>query len=158
MTRFLNSALILAACFALAAPASAQVQQWTPESEGWTPAEREVWDALVTCLEAGVHDTTLRRDCLDADYIGFGADGIAVPRRVTDAEWEEQLATMKLKWIEATPLHILVHGELAVIQYVVFAAMSDPDGDTVRQVAWTDVMRKTDGMWRWITDHGHMLE
>ena len=139
-------------------PVRAQVQQWTPENQSWTPLEREVWNGLVSCIEDIMADWTSTA-CLDADYVGFGSDGIPIPKRVSAAEMEAGIAGGKGKWFHATPLHILVSGDLAVIQYFMYSAMEGADGNTEQfRVAWTDVMRKKDGKWLWISDHGHLVK
>jgi ketosteroid isomerase-like protein len=50
-----------------------------------------------------------------------------------------------------------VEGDIAIIQLMV-RQMSSLDGgpDEESWVAWTDIMRRDDGEWRWIADHGHV--
>ncbi len=63
-----------------------------------------------------------------------------------------------MKTQEAVPLHILVEGDLAVIQLMVRQVSSlDRGPDAESWVAWTDIMKRENGVWRWIADHGHIV-
>jgi len=130
-------------------PAFAQAQQWTP-------AQQEVWDAEVRCLNAGIDDIPARKACVHPDFMGWGIQG-PVPMGYSERSFDYYYVHNTLKVIEAKPLHILVEGNIAIIQLMV-RQVSSLDGapDQESWVAWTDVMRRDDGVWRWIADHGHV--
>jgi hypothetical protein len=135
---------------ALILPLTASAQQWSAE-------QLEVWYAEVACLDAGLDDIPARMACVHPDFVGWGVQG-SVPTAVNEAGNHYYYAHNELKVISATPLHILVDGDLAIIQLVVTAVSSKDGGpDVVTTVAWTDIMRKDNGKWRWIADHGHRL-
>jgi len=131
-------------------PLTASAQQWSAE-------QQEVWDAEVACLNAGLDDIPARKACIHPEFKGWGVNG-AVPVAVNEAELDYYFAHNELKTIRATPLNILVDGDFAVIQLVVHSTSSNDGGpDNSSTVAWTDIMKRDDGKWRWISDHGHRL-
>ena len=138
---------VLALAFIL--PLTAQAQQWDAE-------QQEVWDAEVACLNAGIDDVAARKACVHPDFMGWGIQQ-PVPAQALEKDLDHYYAHNTLKVITAVPLHILVEGDLAIMQLMV-KQISSLDGgpDEETWVAWTDIMRRDNGVWRWIADHGHM--
>ncbi len=89
--------------------------------------------------------------------MGWGVQS-PVPTGFAGNEFDYYMTRTKLNVIEAAPLHILVEGDLAIIQLIVKDITSQDGGpDETTWVAWTDIMRRDNGAWRWIADHGHVL-
>ena len=144
------SALVAAFVVALlAAPGPLPAQQWSPE-------QQEVWDAEVACLNAGLDNVPARKACVHPDFIGWGIQG-PVPMGYSEKEFDYFFAHNTLKVVDAKPLHILVEGDIAIIQLMVRRVSSlDGGPDEETWIAWTDIMRRDNGVWRWIADHGHI--
>ena len=142
------SALAVAVVFALVA-VSGPAQQFSAE-------QQEVWDAEVACLNAGIDDVPARKACVHPDFMGWGIQG-PVPMGYSEKSFDYFFAHNTLKVVEARPLHILVEGDIAIIQLMV-RRVSSLDGapDQETWIAWTDIMRRDNGVWRWIADHGHV--
>jgi hypothetical protein len=140
-------ALLTVAVFS---PLAAQAQQWNAE-------QQEVWDAEVACLNAGIDDIPARKACVHPDFMGWGIQQ-PVPTGFLEKDFDYYFAHNTLKVTRAVPLHILVEDDLAIIQLIVKVTSSlDGGPDEETWVAWTDIMRKDNGVWRWIADHGHIL-
>ena len=147
--RFAASACLFAiVCVVVAFPQHVSAQQWSSQQQA-------VWDAEVACLNAGLNDIPARKACVHPDFMGWGVQK-PVPMAFSEREFDYYFDHNDLKVIEAVPLHILVEGDLAVIQLMVREVSSlDGGPDAESWVAWTDIMKRDDGMWRWIADHGH---
>ncbi len=146
MRRTVFSVVVLA----LILPLTAQAQQWNAE-------QQEVRDAEVACLNAGIDDIPARKACVHPDFMGWGIQQ-PVPTGFLEKDFDHYFAHNTLKVIRAVPLHILVEGDLAIIHLIVKGTSSlDGGPDEETWVAWTDIMRKDNGVWRWIADHGHIL-
>ncbi len=129
------------------------------EAQQWTSLQQEVWGAEVACLNSHVDpiDLPARKACMHPDFVGWGVQE-PVPSPFGDKELEYAFARAIIKFEEATPLNILVEGDLAVIQLIARTVMSVDGGpDQQTWVAWTDIMKRDNGVWRWIADHGHAL-
>jgi len=143
-------AFLLLIVFGLLSSVTAIAQQWSPE-------QQEVWDAEVACIQAGVDDLPARKECVHPDFMGWGVQQ-PVPTSFDGDEFDYFFAHNRFKVFEAQPLHILVDGDLAVIQLIVKDIASLDNGpDETTWIAWTDIMRRDNGKWRWIADHGHVL-
>ena len=124
-------------------------------AQQWSPEQQEVWDAEVACLDAGMDNT--RKACMHPDFMGWGVQQ-PVPTAYSEEEFDYYFAHNTLRVIEATPLHILVEGDIAIIQLMVQTWSSlDRGPDEESWVAWTDIMKRENGVWRWIADHGHAM-
>jgi hypothetical protein len=71
--------------------------------------------------------------------------------------------TAKTKMIKSyahlKPLHIKIHGEIAIIHYMAMILTTQPEKDDVTNwVGWTDIMLKENGKWYWIADHGRNID
>ena len=132
-----------------AVPHHVNAQQWSPE-------QQEVWDAEVACLNAGIDDIPARKECIHPDFVGWGIER-PVPLRYSEKEFDYYFAHNTWKVVEAVPLHILVEGDIAILQLMVRVVSSlDGGPDEESWVAWTDIMRRDNRKWRWIADHGHV--
>ena len=125
-------------------------------AQDWSSEQLEVWNAEVACLNAGVDDIPARKACVHPDFVGWGVQG-PVPMGFSEKAFDDYFVHNTLKVVQATPLHIIVEGDIAIVQLMV-SIRSSLDGapDEEEWVAWTDIMRKDDGKWRLIADHGHV--
>ncbi len=145
-----SACLFALVCVITASPRQVDAQQWSPQ-------QQEVWDAEVACLDAGITNIPARKACVHPDFMGWGIQQ-PVPTALSEEEFDYYSAHNTLKVIEATPLHILVEGDIAIIQLMVQTWSSlDRGPDEESWVAWTDIMKRENGVWRWIADHGHAM-
>ena len=133
-------------------PSSVEAQEWSAE-------QLEVWNAEVACINSHVDpiDWEARKACMHPDFVGWAVEE-PVPSAFGEKELEYVFSHSVIRIEEATPLRILVEGDLAVIQLIVRTVSSldgGPDEETF--VGWTDVMKRDGGKWRWIADHGHRI-
>lgn len=129
-------------------PLSAQAQEWTP-------AQREVWQALEACWSSDNIDKAMT--CVHDDYVSFqAAAGVPLNKADLRATWGHTLETAEQLWVYRKPLNIDVRGDVAVVLYVVdFVERSRSTGvETTGKYNWTEVFVKEDGVWRALTDHG----
>jgi hypothetical protein len=136
----------------LLTPFSAQSQDWTPE-------QSEVWVAMYACWEAA--DFYTWSACVHDDYVGWGTNAV-VPQNKADilapnARWFE---TMEQVYLYLKPLDIKVHGNVAILTYVAnFVERNKATGEeTSSTVKWTDIMLKDGEKWKWLSDHGTVVE
>ena len=149
MKKLLTAVALAGWLFAVQQVEHVNAQQWSPE-------QQEVWDAEVACLNAGIDDIPARKACIHPDFMGWGVQS-PVPMGYSEQGFDYFFAHNTLKVVRATPLHILVEGNIAIIQLMVRRVSSlDGGPDTTSWVAWTDIMRRENGVWRWIADHGHV--
>lgn len=137
----------------IVSPPSAAGQEWSEE-------QLEVWNAEVACINSHVDpiDWDARKACMHPDFSGWGVEE-PVPSRFDEEELEYFFGRSVIRLEEMTPLRILVEGDLAVIQLIVHTVMSTDGGpDEESWVGWTDVMKRDNGEWRWIADHGHWIK
>jgi hypothetical protein len=128
----------------------------TARAQTWSAAQQEVWDFELECLNAVVtDDLQARHACFHNDYVGW-SPGAPVPTPYFPERDEWNLAQVNAKFMEATPLNILVHGNFAVVHYMSRQTNIQKDGSSQTiWTAWTDILLKEDGKWSWIADHGH---
>jgi len=144
MKRILRGVLALV----LMLPAKAQCQTWSPE-------QKEVWDALITCWNA--KELEPYRACVHDDYQTFGS-GRNVPAGKTDvlANVAERLETVETIWDNSKPMNIDIRGNVAVVLYISdWRERNTQTGEVTRGTTnWTEVWVKEDGRWQCLTDHG----
>ena len=147
-----SACLFALVCVISASPRKVDAQQWSPQ-------QQEVWDAEVACLNYHLDpiDLQARKACMHPDFMGWGVQQ-PVPSGFSDTDLEYYFEHNRVKVLRAVPLHILVEGDLAVIQLMVREVSSlDRGPDEESWVAWTDIMKRENGVWRWIADHGHAV-
>lgn len=133
-------------------PLTAQGQEWTAEQEA-------LWAWEVACWET--KDIESNMACFHEDFVGWGADS-SVPtnkedRRVTHARGFE---TSDQIYLFIKPLAIKIHGNTAVLEYLVTYTSRDKrtGSETTYTEQWTDVALRENGQWAWIADHGTPIE
>ena len=129
-------------------------------AQEWSAAQREVWSFIQTCNEHYVaKDEAAILDCFHEDFSGW-LYGDTVPRNkssiakflATDLEGETLAYDLR-------PISIRVFGDFAIAHYSLTQALRMPDGELVREeMIWTDIMLKQGNRWRWVADHGGVIE
>jgi hypothetical protein len=150
--------IVQTAClFALVGVVVANPKHVTAQQQ-WSPEQQEVWDAEMACLNSHVDpiDLPARKACVHPDFMGWGVQG-PVPLGYSEKAFDYYWTHNTVKSEEARPLHILVEGDIAVIQLMLRTVSSHDGGpDEESWVAWTDIMHRDNGKWSWIADHGHV--
>ena len=142
------SALVVVALVTMATRSSAQ---------NWTPAEKEVLQALETCAQVQKSEN-LDADmaCYHDDFIGWSY-GMPAPRDKSYLRARAPLdyAAQDLIAWSTQPLAIRIVGTVAVVHYYGYYLYRDKAGKDVGvRSRWTDVLVKQGGRWLWIADHG----
>ncbi len=141
--------LLTATALLIASPAAVLAGDWSPE-------QKEVWDAILTCDgHFQSKDEAAIMDCIHDDFSGW-LYSQPVPRG-KDSFSSVSIYFMKSRETVASelrPIDILVYGNFAVAHYFYVQVSKGPEGEEVEQGRWTDVLVKEDGKWRWIADHG----
>lgn len=148
MKRCLASLVALGLC--LGVPTAAQAQNWSP-------VEKEVLQAIETCLET-VRSKNLEgfMACHHDDFLGWD-NGMPGPRDKSFARGSTSLnfAAGDLVAWSIQPLGIRVHGNVAIVHYYGYYAEREKGGKETRtRYRWTDIMLKQGNKWVWIADHG----
>jgi ketosteroid isomerase-like protein len=141
--------------FALAVllPITAQAQEWTTE-------QQEVWAWEQSCWES--NDLEFSMTCFHEDFVGWGGGNFPAPTSKADrrATFARSFETTDVVWRFLKPLHIKVHGDVAVLIYI--AVMTEKNKATGEETTstelWTDIALKENGTWAWIADHGTPVE
>ena len=100
------------------------------------------------------------RRCFHEDFEGWG-EGSTVPTTKADRKglFENGFASFDSDVLLFKPLSVIVKGDMAVINYLTVAKITNKATDEVNYESqrWTDVAIKEGGQWTWIADHGESI-
>lgn len=129
-------------------------------AQTWNAAERDVLQGLEACIQATVdRNEQALIACHHPDFVGW-RNTMPVPRTLEFERAEirrtvEDPTNERPIGYSILPLSVKIHGDVAIIHYYnYFYRRSDGGERSEIRVRWTDVMRKVDGRWVWIADHG----
>jgi len=134
--------------FVLVVPLFAQ--EWsTEQSDAWA-SELAYWEAFA----AGDVEKTLTY--MHEDYQGWSyGDYLPSDKASTRKFFSHWFPKTETFTWEATPISIIVHGNVAVLHYIVSAHSSNEKGEhTNWEQRWTDTLIKEGDRWRLLGDHG----
>ena len=145
---------ILVLAIALILPVTAQAQNWSAE-------QQEVWEWEKGVLEA--QDLETFSASLHDDFVGWGIVGsFSVPLNKADktAMVGRSFEIEDSVYIYLKPLEIRIHGNVAVILYIATETFKNKatGEETSYTAQWTDIAVKQDGKWKWIADHGTLVD
>ncbi len=135
-------------------PLSAQAQEWTTE-------QMEVWNRIVSCQQ--LEDVDAYLACHHKDYVGWWSDDpvpIHFSNETKKLFFESAKKQGRLNQLnELKPLHIMIHGNVAIVHYMLMETISRFDEPLeVNWINWTDILLKEGGQWYWIADHGGIAQ
>jgi hypothetical protein len=144
--------MALTLTLALAAyPAStASAQQWSAEQMEVVDAMKHCWNVWMEAVNSG-SPTAFQAECQTEDssfWVGTQSAPI-IDKGYLDRTWGVE-AGMDLAWLDLRPLHISIHGDVAVIHF--YGLWRFP-GPVVAEWKRTEVWRKEGGTWRQWTGH-----
>lgn len=127
------------------------------QAQEWNDAQKEVWKTVETYTKKLVdHDVDGLMSYFHKDFTGWGP-GAAVPSDFSARDKWIRFFVPKMKMVfhDMKPLAIKVHGDVAIVQYLSTSlATRGSDKPEWSATNWTDVLKKVDGKWMLIGDHG----
>ena len=123
-------------------------------ADEWSAEQQEVIDFEITCWNADTAEETAA--CFNEDYEGWVLAAI-VPMNKADRvalaadSFDDSLTVNLFK-----PMSVIIKGNVAVVNYVIFYEVKDAETGEVENFAqrWIDVAAKENGKWSWISDFG----
>ncbi|MBF0512377.1 MAG: DUF4440 domain-containing protein [Candidatus Omnitrophica bacterium] len=137
---------------------SSKLASWTPET--WGQTEREVWNALETHWD---HLLNKRVDefikFIHPDMTGFGHES-PIP---VDRPWLEKWVgfwtkSTNIVICELRPIQIKIHGDIAVLQYLIFTVEVNAEGGKRVIRRYTMTWKKTPERWVVIASHNNLMD
>jgi ketosteroid isomerase-like protein len=149
MVRFGERILVsMAATFFLTAPLF--TQEWSAE-------QKEAWAFEVAYWKASAAgDAATALSYMHDSYRGWNyADAVPGTKETSKAGLTHFATTTKTFFYNPTPLAILVHGDTAVVHYVIASHGTNEKGEhESTEDRWTDTLVKEGGKWMLFGDHG----
>ena len=136
--------------FALLLPISAPAENWTKE-------QQEVLAFAEACMTLKSADELMA--CFHDDYVGWAMFHVPLSKADRQKPFENAFANFDSEILLFKPLSVIVHGNMAVISYIVTDKSKDKVTEEVTYSTsrWTDVLVKDRNKWGYITDHGESL-
>jgi len=128
-------------------------------SKEWTKEQKEVWKTVEdhwAVLIDGEVDEFLKY--IHPDFVGFGHES---PLFV-DRGWLEHWVGHWTKNTEIPihymrPIHIILHGDIAIVQYVIFTIEKRASGVCRHIRRYTMTWKKGKGRWQVIGSHNNLM-
>jgi len=136
-----------------------KLASWTPEY--WDNAQREVWNTLEShwqALISGKIDDFLKY--IHPKFIGYGHES---PLPV-DKPWLEKWVgfwakSTKIVICELRPINLVVHGDLAILQYMIFTIEQNQVDQGKRVIRrYTMTWQKQSEGWKVIASHNNLMK
>ncbi|MBF0504971.1 MAG: nuclear transport factor 2 family protein [Candidatus Omnitrophica bacterium] len=136
---------------------SSKLASWVPEN--WSKTEREVWDALETHWD---HLINKRVDefikFIHPDMTGYGHES-PIP---VDRPWLEKWVgfwtkSTQIAICELRPIQIKLHGDIAILQYLIFTVEVNAEGGKRVIRRYTMTWKKTPERWVVIASHNNLM-
>lgn len=126
-------------------------------AQEWSAEQKEVWSGEVAYWKA-VADRDLAsvlaytHDSYRGWYFGSALPG---SKEGVKAEWSHSFPATKVFYHEVKPVAILVHGNTAVVHYILSYHVTNEKGEhETGESRWTDALIKEGGKWMLLGDHG----
>ena len=136
---------------------SSKLASWIPE--GWDQTQRDVWNALETHWD---HLINKRVDefikFIHPDMTGYGHES-PIP---VDRPWLEiwvgfWTQSTKIAICELRPVQIKIHGDIAIVQYLIFTVEVNNEGGKRVIRRYTMTWKKTPERWVVIASHNNLM-
>ena len=136
---------------------SSKLASWIPEN--WGTTEREVWDCLETHWD---HLINKRVDefikFIHPDMIGYGHESPIPVDRPWLAKWVGfWTQNTKIAICELRPVQIKLHGDIAILQYLIFTVEVNAEGGKRVIRRYTMTWKKTPERWVVIASHNNLM-
>jgi hypothetical protein len=137
---------------------SSKLTSWIPEY--WGETEREVWGCLETHWD---HLLNKRVDeflkFIHPSMIGYGHES-PIP---VDRPWLEKWVgfwtqSTKIAICELRPVQIKLHGDIAILQYLIFTVEVNAEGGKRVIRRYTMTWKKTPERWVVIASHNNLMD
>ena len=137
---------------------SSKLASWIPEH--WGAVERDVWGCLETHWD---HLISKRVDefikFIHPDIVGYGHES-PIP---VDRPWLEKWVgfwtkNTNIAICELRPIQIKVHGDIAIVQYLIFTVEVNSEGGKRVIRRYTMTWKKTPERWAVIASHNNLMD
>ncbi len=122
-------------------------------------AANKAWFTALNAMLAGDPEpfADLYSHADDVSYMS-AEGGLRVGWQATWSDWQAQAKLSRGGHIEEVENHVIVHGDMAVVQLVESGVVNNAEGEPVEQtVRETSVFRREDGEWRMIAHHADAI-
>lgn len=127
--------------------------------QNWTEADMEVWNTAVQYWTVSEMDELMKH--FHEDYMGWNVnDPMPLGKSSARTFITHDLNTYDLIITKLSPVGLKVYGDIAIADYHFFRVLKlKQDGkDKIETGRFTDILKKVDGKWLLIGDHGGALE
>jgi len=137
---------------------SSKLASWTPEN--WGAVEREVWGCIETHWE---HLIAKRVDefikYIHPAMVGYGHES-PIP---VDRPWLEKWVgfwtkNTNIAICELRPVQIKLHGDIAIVQYLIFTVEINSEGGKRVIRRYTMTWKKGPDRWQVIASHNNLMD
>ncbi len=137
---------------------SSKLASWTPDY--WGQAEKDVWHCLETHWD---HLISKRVDdfieYIHPDMVGYGHES-PIP---VDRPWLHKWVgfwtkTTNIAICELRPIQIKVHGDIAIVQYLIFTVEVNTEGGKRVIRRYTMTWKKSGDKWLVIASHNNLMD
>lgn len=126
-------------------------------AQEWSAAQNEVWKAVEQHWQADLEqDLDRAMAYFHDDYLGWWNRDPMPSDKPEIRKWiAHHYKTGKVLVQSIKPVGIKLHGDVALVHYHWARVIQDSEGgEKLTRGRWTDILRKQDGKWLLIGDHG----
>ncbi len=126
-------------------------------SQQWTEAQKDVWAGVEKYWEvSSTGNASAFLDYFDDSYIGWSYNTKVPMNKSNVGKWiKNDMSKNSTILYTLTPVSIWVEGDFAFVNYFYGQLEKDKDGkEKTTSGHWTDILKKRNGKWVLIGDHG----
>jgi len=125
-------------------------------SQQWSSEQQEVWAGVQKYWEIDNSNPTAFLKYFDDSYLGWSNDNEApATKEATEKSFKYYSSKRKVQFNTLTPARIWVEGNFAFVHYYYTQVDENKDGIPREEKGrWTDILRKKNGTWLIVGDHG----
>jgi hypothetical protein len=127
-------------------------------SEKWSKEQDEIWETVVEhwgCLIGGKIDQFLTY--IHPKFVGFGHESPLPVDRTWLERWVGFWGKNTTILYDMRPIHIVIHENIAVVQYVIFTIEKNLEGARRSVRRYTMTWQKTGKKWQVIASHNNLM-
>jgi ketosteroid isomerase-like protein len=120
----------------------------------WSRAEKEIWETVKAYWQATDVDSLMAY--VHSEFVGWNVnDPMPHNNTVVHAMLANELDNRDIIFTKISPTGLKIHDNIAVVNYYFNILYKNIDGDQqVEKGRFTDILKKDDGKWLLIADHG----